>query len=218
MPTVDEALTNFKKSHEADVSTIKHCLDATKFPELSLLTNWLLTTETSKYSLFPNLEKSLTCASEFAELLRNIFHALYDDGEISFLEDGYGTHCILFKHFDEIDPVEDLLIETFQDFLERKKRFANYSPRPVLSEAEFEANAAKSYKALAMVRKRYENTVQGISEFIRDREEAYLKDNKRYFFEDCKHYGTEGAKQYFCELYPMETLDEWVKEFKNVSK
>ena len=106
-------LNDFKKSHEEALAAIQMFSEPTKYnPPMDGLVRWMLETGANPYGYLPNNGNALGSAESFAGLLYSISHALYDDGDITFVSVN-GEPRIVFAHRTEdnirnmaLSPVE----------------------------------------------------------------------------------------------------------------
>ena len=77
-------LKNIEENHQTNLKEIQDCLND-ECEEMRAITNLLLETDANPYSFLPDEWAAVFDTSHgFAWLLRMIYHALVDDGEISF--------------------------------------------------------------------------------------------------------------------------------------
>lgn len=91
----------FKKNYEEAVATIEMFLQPTQYnPPMHGLVKWMMETDANPYSYLPhNWAGSMSSAESFAGLLHYISHALYDDGEITFVAvNGEPRIVFVWKH------------------------------------------------------------------------------------------------------------------------
>lgn len=113
MKKMSNKLKEFQKSYEDAVEAIKTFSEPTMYnPPMDGLVRWMLETEANPYGYLPNNGSSLSSAESFAGLLYSISHALYDDGDITFVSVN-GEPRIVFAHKSEdnirsmaLSPVE----------------------------------------------------------------------------------------------------------------
>lgn len=89
----------FKKAFDNSIEEIKKFLEPGPHkPQMNGLVKWMMETEANPYSYLPDQwGGALSTAEGFASLLRYIHHALYDDGEITFVAIN-GEPRIVFTH------------------------------------------------------------------------------------------------------------------------
>lgn len=77
----------FQKNYDEAVETIKRFLEPSKYePQMNGLVKWMMETDANPYSYLPHGWAGATGSAEgFAGLLHTIHHALYDDGDITFV-------------------------------------------------------------------------------------------------------------------------------------
>ena len=77
-------LKNIEEKHQTDLKEIQVCLND-ECEEMRAITNLLIQTDVNPYGFLPNeWANGFDTSSGFASLLHMIYHALVDDGEISF--------------------------------------------------------------------------------------------------------------------------------------
>ena len=77
-------LKNIEEKHQTDLKEIQDCLND-ECEEMRAITNLLIQTDVNPYGFLPNeWANGFDTSSGFASLLHMIYHALVDDGEISF--------------------------------------------------------------------------------------------------------------------------------------
>lgn len=88
-------------------------------PQMDGLVKWMLETDTNPYSYLPEIWGSaLGTAEGFASLLQVISHALYDDGEITFVKVN-GSPRIVFAWANETN-FRDYVLSNQEKELEKK--------------------------------------------------------------------------------------------------
>lgn len=77
----------FQKSHDEAVETIKRFLEPYQYePQMNGLVKWMMETDANPYSYLPHAWAGSTGSAEsFVGLLHTIHHAVYDDGDITFV-------------------------------------------------------------------------------------------------------------------------------------
>jgi hypothetical protein len=93
----------FQKAHDDAIITINSFLQPSKYePDMSPLVKWMMETDANPYSYLPEgWANSLSTATGFAGLLHHISHALYDDGEITFVKvNGEPRITFVWRHED----------------------------------------------------------------------------------------------------------------------
>lgn len=80
-------IDRFAQSHEYALGEIQDYLTSNKFTKMNVLVEWLITTDANPYFYLQEHEAKLvhTSAQTFVDFLRKTEHALYDDGEITFV-------------------------------------------------------------------------------------------------------------------------------------
>ncbi len=74
----------FKQSYVDAIEHIEYEKNNKERPDMAVITQWLLETDVNPYSFLANGDV-LSSAEGFSSLLHKISHALYDDGDISFV-------------------------------------------------------------------------------------------------------------------------------------
>lgn len=89
----------FQKAYDEAIQYIKSCLVPRPFePQMNGLVQWLLDTDANPYGYLPQSWAGATSTAEgFASLLQHIHHAVYDDGDITFVTVN-GEPRIVFAH------------------------------------------------------------------------------------------------------------------------
>lgn len=113
----------FEKSHQEAIRSIKTFLEDDYYKDMQDLAKWLLTTDTNPFSFLPEAwaESAYNSAQGFCSLLRHISHAVYDDGDISFITVNEEPRIVFInKHY--IDK-ENVLSETERNSLKESGEF-----------------------------------------------------------------------------------------------
>lgn len=94
-------IAEFHKSFNEALATIEHFkTDA----NMAAITNWLLNTDASPYSIFADAGGRVGSAESFAGLLQCIHHALVDDGDICFpVVNGRPRICFVWQHEKNVE-------------------------------------------------------------------------------------------------------------------
>lgn len=110
----------FEKSHQEAIRSIKTFLEDDSYKDMQILVKWLLITDANPYSFLPNHWASIAYGSAqgFSGLLMFIHHAVYDDGDISFVTVN-GEPRIVFINKHDINP-RNVLSESEQYSLNMK--------------------------------------------------------------------------------------------------
>ena len=89
----------FQANYDEAIKTIKQLQGPSEYePQMNGLVNWLLETDANPYSYLPEgWAGSISSAEGFASLLGVIHHAVYDDGDITFVTVN-GEPRIVFVH------------------------------------------------------------------------------------------------------------------------
>lgn len=92
----------FQRNYDSAIDTINHFLtDDSHESSMKELTLWLMETEINPYSFLPELwAASLENAQSFASLLGHISHALYDDGDITFVTVNNCPRIVFANRYD----------------------------------------------------------------------------------------------------------------------
>lgn len=87
MVTVQEKFAEFEESCKNAIKQIEVFLEPGKYePHMDKLVKWMLTSDTNPYEYLPAaLAGSLYSAQGFASLCSRLHHAIYDDGEVTFI-------------------------------------------------------------------------------------------------------------------------------------
>jgi hypothetical protein len=94
----------FQQNYDEAIELINKFLQTSKYePQINGLVQWMLETDANPYSYLPhNWAGSTTSAEAFASLLRMISHAVYDDGDITFVKvDGEPRIVFASEHEDD---------------------------------------------------------------------------------------------------------------------
>lgn len=113
----------FEKSHQEAIRSIKTFLEDDYYKDMQDLAKWLLTTDTNPFSFLPETWaiSGYNSAQGFYGLLRFISHAVYDDGDISFITVNEEPRIVFMnKHY--IDE-KNVLSETERFSLEKSVPF-----------------------------------------------------------------------------------------------
>jgi hypothetical protein len=78
----------FQKNYDEAIETIKKFMEVGPYePQMNELVKWMLETDINPYSFLPpSYASGFSSAEVFASLLHEIHHAVYDDGDIAFIE------------------------------------------------------------------------------------------------------------------------------------
>ena len=89
----------FQKNYDEAIETIKLFQQPGEYePQMNGLVNWMLESDANPYSYLPeNWAGHVSSAEGFASLLNMIHHAVYDDGDITFVTVNGGPR-IVFVH------------------------------------------------------------------------------------------------------------------------
>ena len=128
--------TNFNNAIDRIQKVINTPEDAYDY-EMSVLIKWMLTTDANPYSYLPDgFRGSLYSVQDFEGLISVIHHALYDDGEITFIKiNGEPQITFIWKHEDNF---EDLVL-TSAEKASRNRGFKVEVEVLDISPAEFPA-------------------------------------------------------------------------------
>lgn len=139
-------LTNFHNKFNQAIEHIQSVLSTPEGEynyEQALLANWMLTSGVNPYEYLPDeWAGSLSCAQSFSALLHSIHHAMYDDGDITFItvdgcprivffwakEDNFedlvlSKHEKRLKETDCYEPVIEIMPLDVQNFIDTKIQF-----------------------------------------------------------------------------------------------
>jgi hypothetical protein len=118
-----------ENNHKKAMKAIKNMIDvdAQEYPEYkeaATLCNFIFTNP-NRYSLIHYAEKYgsfYDCAQDLEKLFNIIYHAIVDDGDISFIQ--VNRHCpaIVFEHRSELS-LDNLLKDTEKDSIKRLNEF-----------------------------------------------------------------------------------------------
>jgi hypothetical protein len=94
---------DFQRVHDAAIETIKQCLNnTTDSPPMNELVRWMIETDANPYSYLPhNWAHSLETATDFESLLNQLHHALYDDGDVTFVTVDGCPRIVFANQYDE---------------------------------------------------------------------------------------------------------------------
>lgn len=101
---METKLQEFQKSFDDSIAVIKaHAEPGLYEPHMDGLVRWMLTTKANPYGYIPSAANSFSSADSFAGLLHMIHHALYDDGDITFVSvDGEPRIVFVWRHEDNL--------------------------------------------------------------------------------------------------------------------
>lgn len=168
-------LLKFHTKFNAAIDYIQEILDKPEDAydyEVSVLVKWMLTTEANPYSYLPEgHQSSFYSAQDFYGLISIIRHALYDDGDITFVKvNGEPRITFIWQHEDNF---EDL----------------------ILSEQD------KRLKEMSMVGYEVEILDISPAEFPDVYEEYLLNSIKKSFLWDAKRRGLDFAIHHYSKQY-----------------
>lgn len=76
----------FDDSYQKAIKTIEHFLDTEDAEGINVLAKWMMDTDANPYAYLPDhWAGCIGSAEQFAGLLHTIHHAVYDDGDITFV-------------------------------------------------------------------------------------------------------------------------------------
>lgn len=105
---MDRKLEQFEKRHQDSMKLIRDIVQEES--DIGCLVRYLLAPDTVVCDVMPEAwEDACDTAGRFADLISIMFHALEDDGSISFVA-VQGIPCIVFRH-----PSDYLMFSEFQD-------------------------------------------------------------------------------------------------------
>lgn len=189
---INPKLQRFTDTHLQAIAEIEECLKPSQYePDMSGLVEWLLTTDANPYSYLQyEFAGMFESAEQFVSLLSMISHALYDDGEITFVAVD-GEPRIVFANQYEDDFRKNVLTELEQD-IESRLVFG----RPVS----------------------YEIQVLNIkpNDFGKLYDEWYTNDIKHDFFNDAEMFTVDWAIKHYQEYKLFN--QSWIEEFNNQPK
>ncbi len=110
----------FQKNYDNAIENIKSFLEPSKYdPPMHELVKWMMETDANPYSYLPHHWAGCVASAEmFSSLLRNIHHALYDDGDIAFVTvNGEPRIVFVWKHEDNFHNY--VLTDTEKDIVNR---------------------------------------------------------------------------------------------------
>lgn len=93
----------FEQAYKTAISTIERFMEPGGYePEMYGLVKWMLDTDANPYAYLPvELAGALDSAQGFASLLHYIHHALYDDGDITFVTVNGEPRIVFANQYDE---------------------------------------------------------------------------------------------------------------------
>lgn len=117
----------FESSFNQAISAIKTYLETNNHREgMDGLTEWLLTTDANPYSYLPESWAGFIGSAEgFASLLNIIAHALYDDGDITFVTVNGEPRIVFTNQYDE--NFRDLVLSRQEKEIEKRNIFGKSS-------------------------------------------------------------------------------------------
>lgn len=99
---VNKRLELFQSSYDDAIDTIKRFLEPNETPEIHELVKWMMETDANPYSYLPTKWAGAYKSAElFAELLHMIHHAVYDDGDITFVAVNGAPRIVFTCHDDD---------------------------------------------------------------------------------------------------------------------
>lgn len=110
----------FQKNYDDAIKSIKKFLEPTEYdPSMHELVKWMMETDANPYSYLPHgWAGSLESAQSFASLLNMIHHALYDDGDITFVTVNDEPRIVfVWRHDDNFKNY--VLSDTEKDIVKR---------------------------------------------------------------------------------------------------
>ena len=120
-------LKEFEKAYREALKNIAAFCDDL---ELGELTRWMLETDANPYAYLPEgWASALETAEGFSSLLNHIHHAVYDDGDITFVTVN-GEPRIVFAHQADSDFREAVLSQQEKD-LEKRPIFGKLRPQEI---------------------------------------------------------------------------------------
>jgi hypothetical protein len=120
-------LKEFEKAYREALKNIAAFCDDL---ELGELTRWMLETDANPYAYLPEgWAGALETAEGFSSLLNHIHHAVYDDGDITFVTVN-GEPRIVFAHQADSDFREAVLSQQEKD-LEKRPIFGKLRPQEI---------------------------------------------------------------------------------------
>ena len=115
----------FKDNYEQSMQTIERL--RTEPSTMKDLVNWMLTTDANPYAYLPEgWASAMESADSFAALLHNIHHAVYDDGDITFVTvNGEPRIVFVWQHEDNF---RDYVLTRQEKELEKREVFGRTRP------------------------------------------------------------------------------------------
>lgn len=115
----------YNEIHANAIASIKRRLEPGEYePHMHLLVRWMLETDVSPYSYLPEgWAGALGTATGFDSLLSTMAHAIYDDGDITFVTVNDEPRIVFMHQHD--DGFEDLLLSSTERNL--KARGSTYT-------------------------------------------------------------------------------------------
>lgn len=179
----------FQKEYDDAISLINQFLEPSKHePQMNGLVRWMMETDANPYSYLPEQwANSMSTAEGFASLLGVINHALYDDGEITFVTVNDRPRIVfVWKHEDNF---RDYVLTAQEKDIEKNSRFRKV---------------------------RYDVKVLDITpdEFGPLYDACHVKELKRYFASDVVSLGPKVAVEHYSkhQVFDKSWLDECKEE------
>lgn len=92
----------FQKSHDAAVESINHILRDQRYAQAHPLIEWLMTTDANPYGFMPRgYEGAMGSAQSFDLFLSTLLHAIYDDGDLTFVTVNDEPRIVLASQHDD---------------------------------------------------------------------------------------------------------------------
>jgi len=189
---MNDKFAAFKKNYDQAIESIKRFLEPGKHePQINGLVKWMMETDANPYSYLPENWAGCTKSAEsFASLLHVIHHAVYDDGDISFVTVNGEPRIVFAWHHED--------------------NFRNY----VLSEQEKDLEKRWSSKYAIEVLEIEPD------EFGPLYDAYYAKQIKRWFMNDAESNTVEYAIEHYqkYKLFDIAWIVEFEKEHLGVEE
>lgn len=178
----------FNQSHFAAIEIIKRFMEPGRYePQMDKLVKWMLETDANPYSYLPEeWASAFGSAQGFASLLHYIHHAVYDDGEITFVRVNGGPRIVFACHEGDDDKFRNLVLTEQEKEIEKRPIFGRCRP--------------------------YEIEVLDITpnEFGPLYNEFQSAEVKHWFINDAASHGTEWAAEHYRKYHCWN--EAWITE------
>lgn len=118
----------FDQAYKEAVETIKRFMEPCSYePQMDGLVKWMLETDANPYAYLPQeWAGALDSAQGFASLLHYIHHAVYDDGEITFVRVNGEPRIVFAWHEGDDAKFRDLVLNEQEKEIEKRRRCNPY--------------------------------------------------------------------------------------------